>query len=100
MSVHIPESPLKYGFFGLFSFFAVVCIFRLHTGVQGILHTGCARMHTGVQAKGCARKSLTVIRRQAVFFMPSCHDRSSLQVPSRGVRQCMLAFSRCLLPVR
>lgn len=40
MSVHILESPLKSGLFGLFSFLAGVCIFRLHTGVQTILHTG------------------------------------------------------------
>ena len=57
MSVHFPESPLKYGHFGLFLFLAGVCICCLYTGVQAALHTGVqAALHTGVPlyAHGCA----------------------------------------------
>ena len=93
MSVHIPESPLKYGLFGLFSFLDGVCIFRLHTGVQAILHTG-VRQH----AHGCAGSRVCTKKPDGYlppgrFFMPSCHDRVSLPVPSRGERQRKPAFS-------
>lgn len=49
MSVHFPESPLKYGHFGLFLFLAGVCICCLYTGVQAALHTGVP-----LYAHGCA----------------------------------------------
>ena len=100
MSVHIPESPLKYGHFGLFSFLGRVCIFSLHTGVQTILHTGVRQYAHGCAGSRVCTKKPDGYVPSGRFFMPSCHDRASLPVPSRGEHQCKPEFSRCPQPVR
>ena len=61
MGVHIPESPLKYGLFGLFSFLGRVCISRLHTGVRPYAH-GCAGPRV------CMKKPDGYVNRQAIFY--------------------------------
>ena len=57
MSVHIPESPLKYGLFGLFLFLAGVCISACTRVCRPFCTRVCASMHTGVQTQGVHEKA-------------------------------------------
>lgn len=81
MNVHFPESPLKYGLCGLFSFLAGVCICCLHTGAQVALHTGVRLYAHGCAGpRVCTKKPDGCSRQVVVFICPVARSKAPLQV--------------------